>query len=95
MVGLALIIIALPLAVSPIPVGLVLLVLGIVILVAANPLAALALKALRHRFAWLDKALRSVEGLLPRELSQPLRTTAAGEEPSVPSPGPQPGVGPP
>ncbi|NRA31290.1 MAG: hypothetical protein HRU11_13630 [Parvularculaceae bacterium] len=75
LVGLALIVISLPLTVSPIPFGLILMFTGIVILVASNPLAAAALRALRRRYAWVDGLFDRAQTVLPDELAEPLRQT--------------------
>lgn len=75
LVGLGLIIIGVPLMISPIPFGIVLIIIGLLVLVAANPLAAKALRALRRRHPWLDEFLRKAENLLPPDAAAPLRDT--------------------
>ena len=73
--GLALLVIGVPLMVSPIPLGLPLIFVAVVILVASNPLAASLLKAARKRYPWLNRFLRKAEDVLPEELAGPLDAT--------------------
>lgn len=85
-VGLAMILIGLPLMVSPIPFGLILIVLGIIILVGANPLAASVIRTLRRRYKWLDGFFDRAENVLPRELADPLRATDEQPDPEPAEP---------
>ncbi len=73
--GLALLVIGIPLMVSPIPLGLMVIFVAVVILVASNPLAASLLKAARKRYPWLNRFLRKAEDVLPEELAAPLDAT--------------------
>lgn len=75
LMGLLLIVVSLPLTVSPVPFGLFLMFVGIVVLVASNPLAAAALRALRHRYDWVDGLFDRAQTVLPKELAEPLRQT--------------------
>jgi len=85
--GLVLIVISLPLTVSPIPFGLITLFFGIVVLVASNPLAARALRALRRRYAWVDGLFDRAQTVLPEELAEPLKKTDKdAEEPQTSAP---------
>lgn len=78
--GAALVLIGIPLTVSPIPLGFVILFLGVVILVAANPYAAQLLKAIRKRWPWLNRFFRKAETVLPDELAGPLHETESDED---------------
>lgn len=73
--GLALLLLSLPLTLSPLPFGLILMFIAVVILVASNPLAARLLRALRRRYPWLDRFFNKAEDVLPEELAEPLRAT--------------------
>ncbi|GGY40101.1 hypothetical protein [Parvularcula lutaonensis] len=74
-VGLVLLVVSIPLTISPIPLGLLLLFISIIILVASNPLAARFLRWLRRKDPRVDSFFRNAEEVLPEELSAPLHET--------------------
>ena len=75
LLGLGLVMVGVPLILTPLPVGLILTALGALVLVASSPFAARRLKAWRGASKTVDGAIDRAEDLLPDPMSAPLERT--------------------
>lgn len=57
---------------TPVPFGVVFIAIGLMLLATAAPAVV---RALRHRWAWFNKAMRKATEILPRFIARPLRRT--------------------
>ena len=83
LIGLALIVVGVPLVFTPLPVGLLMAGLGTVVLVASSPFAARRLKAWRSRSKTLNRAVGKAEDILPDALAEPLERTDPDPDPEA------------
>ena len=75
--GAALIILGLPLMISPIPLGIFLIFIGFVVLIASNPWVANQVRNWRRKNKTVDEFFHKAEEVLPDPIAEPLHGTDA------------------
>ena len=78
--GTVLILVGIPLTISPIPLGIVLVAVGVIILIGANPWFAKLIRRLRKQSKPVDNVFRTAEDILPGRIGDPLRETDVEED---------------
>lgn len=77
--GFVLIVIGLPLMISPIPLGIILIFLGFVTLIGSNPMVARLVQKWRRRHATVNEFFHKAEEVLPDPIAEPLHETDIGD----------------
>ncbi|MEO1658810.1 MAG: hypothetical protein AAFR65_13945 [Pseudomonadota bacterium] len=78
--GAILIVVGIPLTISPIPLGIILVALGMIILISANPWFAGLIRKLRKNSKPVDNALKTAGEVFPEPIAEPLRQTEVKED---------------
>ncbi|MEM0927911.1 MAG: FUSC family protein [Pseudomonadota bacterium] len=73
--GAALLVVGIPLTLSPIPLGIILVAIGVIILISANPWFATLIRKLRKNSRPVNDAFKTAEDVLPDPIAEPLRQT--------------------